>query len=376
VSTETGQSRFSRQRLERSFDQGVRNASHLAGMVSAPVLGVADRLRAQPYDVGPLPSAPGHIIAGSAHRSTPGRKYLALAVNSLLRQAPTVGFAVFVNGPRPVQVVAEELRESGNFDGLQIEVVSEQDAPAYLLEPRSRIACIEPTVKGNPWRLTWSHKKVFSDLVLHHRAFETITHLVYSEDDMALPADALDYWCAYRPALAPHGLLPGFIRVEGPDDGLCVTGWRRRSDGRPRVALRSRTDHAADGEVVWFVNLSNPYQAMYVMDQELAEWHFRYSDFRSLRRSKLSTTFGGRWGVPERAAAGPIFDAPIPAGFHSRNVLPLLDRGEGRAYPLEPCLVHHLPWKDYRDESAPQGKRLVSETFTLDPPLASELANL
>ncbi len=376
MGTEAGLSRFSRKRLERSFDQVVRNASHLAGQVGSPVLGLADRVRARPYDVGPLPAVPGHIIAVSAHRSTPGRKYLALAASSLLRQAPTVGFAVFVNGPCSVQVVAEELRESGRLDGLQIEVVSEQEAPDYLLEHRSRIACIEPTVKGNPWRLTWSHKKLLSDLVLHHRAFDSITHLIDSEDDMALPPDALRYWCTYRPALAPYGLLPGFIRVEGPDDGLCVTGWRRRSDGRPRVALRSLTDGAAEGKVVWFVNLSNPYQAMYVLDQELAEWHFRYSDFRSLRRSKLSTTFGGRWGVPERAAAGAIFDAAIPPGYHSRNVLPLIARGAGHAYPLKPCLVRHLPWKDYRDDRAPQGKRLVSETFKLDPPLASELANL
>ena len=77
-----------------------------------------------------------------------------------------------------------------------------------------------------------------------------------------------------------------------------------------------------------------------------------------------------------RAAAGPIFDAQIPAGFHSRNVLPLLAKDGGKAYPLEPCMVHHLPWKDYRDDTAPQGKRLVSETFTLDPPRASELRDL
>ena len=244
MTTETGRSRFSRKRIERSFDQVVRDASRLTGQVSSPVLGLADRVRARPYEVGPLPATPGHCIAGSAHRSTAGRKYLALAVKSLLKQAPTVAFAAFVNGPRPVEMVADELRESGQFGSMQIEVVPERDAPAYLLEPKSRIACIEPTVKGNPWRLTWSHKAVFRDLVLNHRAFDSITHLIYSEDDMALPPDALEYWCTYRPALAEHGLLPGFIRVEGPDDGLCVTGWRRRSDGRPRVALRSLTDHA------------------------------------------------------------------------------------------------------------------------------------
>ena len=366
---------LSRKRVERSVDELARRGSHLLGAVAGPGLRLADRLRASPYGVGPLPTTPGRVIAASAHRSTPGRKYLAEAVTAMRAEVPELAYAVFVDGPRPVTTVADELRATEALAGMAIDVVGEADAPAYLLEPGNRIACIEPVVKGNPWRLTWTHKRVFRDLVLHHRPFEQLSHLVYIEDDMALPPGALDYWCTYRPALAPHGLLPGFLRVEGPPDDLCVTGWRRRSDGRPRVALRSQTPGAA-GEVVWFVNLSNPYQAMYVLDEELADWHFRYSDFRTLRRSKLSKTFGGHWGVPERAAAGPIFDGPIPAGFHSRNVLPLVASAGSRALPLPSSLVHHLPWKDHDDPTVPQGKRRVAESFVLDPPRPEELAGL
>lgn len=376
TTTEGPGSGLSRKAVERHIDEAARTGSHLLGRVAGPGLRLVDKVLASPYEVGPLPTAPDRCIAASAHRSTPGRKFLAETIEAMLAQVPMLAYAVFVNGPRPVDAVADELRDSGRFASVAIDVVSERDAPGYLLEPGNRIACIEPMVQGNPWRLTWTHKRVFGDLVLHHRPFEQITHLVYIEDDMALPPDALAYWCTYRPALAARGLLPGFIRVEGPADNLCVTGWRRRSDGRPRVPLRSLTPAAAEGAVVWFVNLSNPYQAMYVLDEELADWHFRFSDFRSLRRSKLSTTFGGRWGVPERAAAGPIFDGDVPAGFHSRNVLPLVATEGAHAYPLTSCLVHHLPWKDHNDPSVPQGKRRVDESFLLDPPEPAELQGL
>ena len=160
--------------------------------------------------------------------------------------------------------------------------------------------------------------------------------------------------------------MPGFLRVEGPADDLCVTGWRRESRGRPRVALPATSATGRTSETVWFVNFSNPYQAMYVLDGELANWHFRYSDFRSRTRAKFARTQLSAWGVPERAAAGPIFDGAIPAGFSSRNALPLVRRDGLSAYPLASSLIRHLPQKDYNDPDVPQGKQRVDTAFALE----------
>lgn len=374
---------YSRKRLEASFDRVVKRSVKLAGRSVAPILQLSDRALAGPVPHGARATTAGHCIAASPHRSTTERKFLPEAIASLLGQGSTLGFAVFVAGPLPASAVADQLRGCEALRSMTIEVTSESDAARFLREPANRIACIDATVKGNPWRLTWAHKAFFRALVLEHDVFEHATHLIYSEDDMAFAPDALAYWCNFRAPLAEHGLLPGFLRVEGPEDDRRVTGWRRRSDKRPRVGIRtslgdSRPDEPrAPDEIVWFVNLNIPYQAMYILDAELAEWHFRRSDFRSYRRSKLSTKFGGRWSVPERAAAGPIFDGEIPTGYRSRNVLPLVATDGAAAMPLPASLIHHLPWKDYNNPNVPQGKIRVRDSFVLSPaPTAAELARV
>ena len=351
---------------ERVRSSARSSALGAATRVATPVLKLSDRLRARTVPFSAFPKAPGACIAATAHYSTPGRVFLAPAVDSLLGAAPTVACAVFVYGPKSADAVAQELRDAGLEGSPPVEVVSEADAVSQLLEPGSRVVVIDTKLSGSPWGLTWAHKAVFRDLVLSNHVFERgVTHLVYSEDDMALAPDALHYWCDYRAPLAEHGLMPGFLRVEGPDGDLCVTGWRRESRGRPRVALPSTSPGGQTSETVWFVNFSNPYQAMYVLDEELANWHFRYSDFRSRGRAKVARTQLPAWGVPERAAAGPIFDGAIPEGFSSRNVLPLVGNGSS-AYPLAASLIRHLPQKDYNDPDVPQGKQRVAAAFALD----------
>ncbi len=356
---------YSRRALETVFEDAMKGTAPVAGRCVAPILHMADHLRTGPVPPpGRTTTTVGHCIAATAHRSTPERKYLSEAIASLLGQATSLGYAVFVHGPIPARAVAEQLRAVDALAAMTIDVVSEADAAPFVLEARNAVACIDAAVPRNPWRLTWSHKALFRDLVLEHSAFDHATHLIYTEDDMAYAPDALRYWCKYRSSLATVGLLPGFLRVEGPEADRCVTGWRRRSDGRPRVGVR----RADPDDIVWFVNLDNPYQAMYILDAELGEWHFRRSDFRSYRRSKLSPTFGGQWGVPERAASGPIFDGLIPAAFLSRNVLPLVATPGPEAMPLPASLIHHLPWKDYNNPDVPQGKVRVRDSFVLDPP--------
>jgi hypothetical protein len=368
--------RYSRKHLEESFEGIVKRSVHVVSRCAAPILRLSDRTITGPVPHAARATAAGHCIAATAHRSTPEREFLPHAIASLLGQSSSLSFAVFVDGPTPASAVADQLRSFAALDPMLIEVISEADAARFVLEPGDRIACIDATVKGNPWRLTWAHKALFRDLVLKHDVFEHATHLIYSEDDMAYPPGALGYWCDFRAPLADHQLLPGFLRVEGPEDDRRVTGWRRRSDGRPRVGVRPSLRGSQTDEIVWFVNLNVPYQAMYILDAELAEWHFRRSDFRSYRRSKLSPAFGGRWGVPERAAAGPIFDNEIPKGYRSRNVLPLVGTDGTAALPLPASLIHHLPWKDYNNPSVPQGKTRVRDSFVLDPATAAELARV
>ena len=194
--------------------------------------------------------------------------------------------------------------------------------------------------------LTWGH------VSLLRRAAGTgrFSHLVYLEDDMRFTGEHLAYWLRYRGPLAEAGLLPGFVRFELRDgDRYLADALRPVDPGQRRRAVR------VAGETVHVINLENPYQALYVLDRELFEPHFRFSRGRSPLRSRVS-----EWEVRERAASGPIFDE-VPAGLVSRNVVPVRIDGERRR--LDPsCLVEHMA-PTYSTSSGPFGVLRVDELF-------------
>jgi hypothetical protein len=174
--------------------------------------------------------------------------------------------------------------------------------------------------------LTWAHVPLLRAAAESGR----FTHLVYLEDDMRLTDDHLRYWAEYRAPLAELGLLPGFTRFELHDgERYLVDVWRPLDP-----ALRRRLVHVG-GEPAHVVNLVNPYQALYILDRNLWEPHFRFSRGRSPLHSSVSV-----WAVRERASSGPIFD-DVPDGFISRNVVPV--RVDGDRQVLDPrCLVEHM----------------------------------
>jgi hypothetical protein len=160
----------------------------------------------------------------------------------------------------------------------------------------------------------------------------------------------LSYWRRYRAPLAEHGLLPGFARFEWRAGEPYLVDALRPLD----PALRRRVVDVGD-EPTRFVNLENPYQALYILDRELYESHFRFSRGRSPLRSRV-----GEWEARERAASGPIFD-DVPRGLVSRNVVPV--RIDGDRQRLEPsCLVEHMA-PTYSSSVTPFGALRLHELF-------------
>jgi hypothetical protein len=202
----------------------------------------------------------------------------------------------------------------------------------------------------NGYYLTWGH------VPLLRRAARTnrFSHLVYLEDDMRFTGEHLAYWLRYRRPLAEAGLLPGFVRFEFRDGDRYLADALRPVD----PALRRRTV-CVTGEPAHVVNLENPYQALYVLDRELFEPHFRFSRGRSPLRSRLS-----EWEIRERAASGPIFD-DVPDGLVSRNMVPV--RLDGERQRLDPnCLVEHMG-ATYSTSTGPFGVLRVDELFVAPP---------
>jgi hypothetical protein len=177
--------------------------------------------------------------------------------------------------------------------------------------------------------LTWAHLPV---LKAAHRSGR-FSHLIYLEDDMHLTERHLRYWCSFREPMWGLGLIPGFVRYELFGGEIFLT-----DQVKPRPPEQERQSLVNGEPTGWdsVVPLSNPYQAFYILDRQLAAAHFRHSVMRSSLRSRVI-----RWDVRARAAAGPIFD-DVPPGHLARNPVPVAHDGQHQA--LHPdCLIEHLP---------------------------------
>jgi hypothetical protein len=303
------------------------------------------------------------FVAATAHWSAPTRfPFLARLVNGLVEQREPFSFAVYVNGPGRAEHVAMSLRRRfAEHESLSIQCAAVDDL-ARLVAPTdgNKIVLADWRGPGNPYRLTWRHKALFRELTFGTEAFTGL--LLYLEDDIELSPGSLRYWRNYRPLLAPHGFIPGFLRVEGPADDRRVAGWSRSIVRSPGIMLPPM-DTDGDEAPLSFVAISNPYQAMYILDASLARSHFAHSEFRGRFRSKFSRERGGKWGVPERAAVGALFDGVRPAGFVSRAVTPMQITADGIAIPYPPCLIDHVSENYYRDQKTPMSKQPVAEAF-------------
>ncbi len=197
--------------------------------------------------------------------------------------------------------------------------------------------------------LEWSHVPIL------RRAAGTghFSHLLFLEDDMRFTDRHLRYWCRYRKPLAEVGLLPGFVRFEWFDDKQYLVDVQTPLDPASRRRVIATDGRELCGHVV---NLDNPHQALYILDCALSNEHFRFSRSRSSLRSRVI-----RWGILERATAGPIFDH-VPAGLVSRNVVPV--RMDGDSQRLDPCcLIEHMAGNYSRNPDSPFGVLTVDDLF-------------
>jgi hypothetical protein len=352
-----------RKRFERASDTALRGGASVLARVIKPVnrASVANLTSARP---GLQP--PNGLVAATAHWSAPHRlPFLAEFVAGVSRQDAPFSVAIYVNGPRRSDEFADDLRRllDGKAD-VSVRVVAESQLVDAVLPLERVVALVDCRLGGNPYRLTWQHKRLFRQLTVDRGAFDHVGALVYTEDDMALAPMSLNYWRTYRPPLAELGLIPGFLRVEGPPDDMRVAGWPRAIDRHAPIRLAAPEGVAEDG-MLSFVAMTNPYQAMYILDESLAKVHFRASPFRSRAWSKLADSHGATLGVPERAATGPLFDPPLPPGYRSRAVVPLVPRSDGSALPYAPATVDHASRNFYDDPSIPLSKQRVDEAFRL-----------
>lgn len=292
---------------------------------------------------GVIGARPSAIVVAVSHWRDPStaaerRSYLSACVESVLGlDVDQVVVVVLTNDP---QEVANDLAldlDARSDKPTALRILANVDALEPPFGERRQVFSIgwEPgrlaqTASQKPgFYLTWAHKAVLRRMFRDPK----LSLMIYLEDDIKFTGESLDYWCRYREPLARIGLLPGFVRYEEHEGMRYVVDQVGRQVVRREVRLSG-----VDGEPT-FTELDNPYQGMYILDRPLAERHLRHSPYRGPLRSTL--TSGVFWLVRERAAYGPMHD-DVPAGFRSRNVVPVRAAGRG-SHSLDPmCLLEHM----------------------------------
>ena len=199
----------------------------------------------------------------------------------------------------------------------------------------------------DPWLLPWSHKHLIADRFLAEDS--TYTHFIYVEDDILLSFDNFCYFLHYRGMLNQEKLIPSFQRVEFND----VDNRLYLVDQIGVSELDSRKRVVVDGYA--FVNLDYPYNAMFVLDRDLAQEYVETPSF-DRQRSKVVRP---EWDVAARAAMGLCFESP-PPGFELRYVSPV-DPGT----LMTPCWswVYHLPNNYTKNRLKPFAKTRTDQLF-------------
>ncbi|PYE98891.1 hypothetical protein C8J35_103492 [Rhizobium sp. PP-F2F-G38] len=175
---------------------------------------------------------------------------------------------------------------------------------------------------SNPQHLTWSHKPLVREFV-----GSAYTHFIYTEDDHEITYGNFLYFLKYREALKPHGVYPGFQRIElnYKDSEVYSTD----QFGKSQMAPRAKIEH----ENFVFMTMDNPYYGFFILDQDLA---LEYVNNRAFDIETSKDSFP--WEVSERSAMALTYEN-VPDGFWVRPVVPIT-----KAYRIASmACVRHLP---------------------------------
>lgn len=190
---------------------------------------------------------------------------------------------------------------------------------------------IVPEWLGHPYLLTWVHREVF-----RREAQKGVwSHFLYLEDDLHVTTENVSYWMRAREELRAHGLIPSFLRYEVRPDGSRVS-----TDVTVSYGLNQLPHLMVNGNT--YVNFKQPYQGLYLMDDEL---------MREFISSPAFSPDFGKWNIREKAAQGLTFYR-VPKNCFSRNFVGCLPDGN----VMKHALVHHLPNNYAENEHSKFGK--------------------
>ncbi len=229
--------------------------------------------------------------------------------------------------PSRLKYLTETVDAIRGFPFREIDIFVDTNSPEFaerIGEYVPGVTCCVWTELEHPFKLTWVHRQAMLEQAEDYDTF------AYVEDDIAIPRSAMRRWLEEYERLAPHGHLPGFLRVERSKDGTLFLSDFRAPVGRDLVI-------EIDGRQ--YLDTPYPYQGCWFCHKAEFDAFTRCDSFLSgatLTPAMIARDSG--LGVREQVAVGPAFD-DIPPGRNSRMLVPLDSTGNIAA----DTLIAHIP---------------------------------
>ena len=235
------------------------------------------------------------------------------------------------------------------FDYKAIVITNTEDKNSLIkirdaLESISNYELILRPVIGHPYFLTWAHFTIFKKYLLSDL---NISHFMYLEDDIKITPHNINYWLRGRHELRESGLYPSFIRYEvnHVDRGHYATDITQQLQLKKLAKIQLSSDYV-------FLNSPQPYQGMYLMDQEM---------MTEFLNSPASSPDFGIWHIREKATQALTF-VDVPKPFTSRN---LMGYNLSKKNIDSGALIQHLPGNYANHPDSPFGKILIRDLIQI-----------
>jgi hypothetical protein len=230
-----------------------------------------------------------------------------------------------------------------NVDKLQVKVFTNLESPRLenaLVPLQSNISTsrqgliflVPPEFLINvdgayePQLLTWAHK---SEMEKDFSKGDDKSFYLYLEDDAIFSQANLEYFIRHREILKTTGLIPSFLRAEWSDKhGAWIN-----SDAFERISETAPNDLAIEEDVI-YREMKNPYCALTLFDQQLAE---EYINSGSSNVATAKTKHSFIWDTAATAALGLIAEE-VPVGRNARTVVAF---SRNTNFPLIGSIVRH-----------------------------------
>ena len=183
--------------------------------------------------------------------------------------------------------------------------------------------------KMNPYKLTWMCRETMKKQINDYKIF------IYSEDDILIYKETLDYWLDYKNFCFKNNYNLGFLRIEMNEKNTCCTDITKSFNNNNIIHIDNKE---------FILNKKNPYCAFWIYDKHIMN-KFIKSNYYDINNIK-------GYEIRESSAIG----------LHGKYT----DFFKGTIIPLDKinnCYVHHMQNNYINNINTKYGKLNIKKIY-------------